>query len=139
VVARIVLSLLGAGVSSAQQPPTCYALAYDSLGRFAALTPDAALRMFPSTLRLGPGKSDYANMLALPDTAGRWGAPLTWNTYRLRGDSIVAWLADGNREIRIRARRASAGLDGTIDVTTDEAGLHRVAHLMGRVTQCPPR
>src|SRR5215469_7176587 len=90
------LALLWQASPSRPQSPTCYALSYDSLSQFAPL------RMFPSTLRLGGVRhADYANVAAFEDTTGRWGTPLAWNTYRLRGDSIVVWVADGQREIKI--------------------------------------
>ena len=132
-VAAWLLAFLWQGASLAPQSPACYALSYDSLSQFADM------RMFPSTLRLGAGRSVYANLAASEDTEGRWGMPLAWNTYRVRGDSIVAWLADGNREIKIAGLLGQGKITGKVVIETDEAGLRRTAHVRGRQTECQSR
>ena len=132
-VAAWLLAFLWLGAPLAPQSPTCYALSYDSPSQFADL------RMFPSTLRLGAGRSDYADMAASQDTEGRWGTPLAWNTYRVRGDSIVAWLADGNREVKIAGLLGRGEIAGKVEIETDEAGLRRTAHVTGRQTECQSR
>src|SRR5258705_151605 len=132
-VAAWLLYLLGWSSLYVGRLGTCYALTYDSLSH------PAHLEMFPSTLRLGPGSTDYSNMAAVKDTAGKWGTPLWWNTYRVRGDSIEVWLADGNREIKIVGRVRGEALDGTAEVQTDEGGVRRTAHVSGQITQCSTR
>jgi hypothetical protein len=124
------LPLLVLGTVPIQQPSQCYALTYDSLSEHAR--PED----FPATVRLGRGTTTYRHLSAAQDLGGRWGTPLDWNTYRLRGDSIVVWLADGNREIKIAGRVVGEALDASIALYFDEAGIRLMAHLTGRLTSC---
>ena len=129
-VSMLVLSLL-LWAAPTQDQPNCFALTYDSLSSYAHA------KDFPSTLSLGGGVGEWRTTAAL-DTTGRWGTPLAWNTYRQRGDSVVVWVADGNREIRIVGRTSRNGLDGQVEVRTDVPG-RELAHVLGQRMQCVAR
>lgn len=113
------------------RPPLCYYLKYDSLSEHAHV------KNLPRVLRLGlfhPGPGEEG-AVAAQDTTGVWGTPLAWNTYRVRGDSIEVWLADGNRELRILGRTSGDSLDAQAEIRTDVAG-RQLAHAVGRSGMC---
>ena len=116
------------GALWAQMGPRCYSLNYVSQSDYLSV------KNFPAAIQLGSGGKGSVPKV-VEDTAGKWGTPLIWNTYRERGDSVVVWLADGNREVRIAARIAGDSLDGYADVRID-VPVVQLARVNGRRTPC---